>query len=151
MEKPPLVGGGRELKAEVGKVRRRRGLDFAGPTASGEVFGEVLAKRAGVSGANHAENRGDLAGAFAFAHHSEGNFGRANLSGFLRRAEQEIVQRFAGLSKGEEQGALLRDLAVRLHGGRGAFGARGELFIGCHRIIFLCSGWDGQAFCLSCA
>ena len=72
------------LKAKVGEVSRRGGLSFAGSTAAGEVFGEVLAQRGGVARANHAKDSGDLAGGFAFAHHREGNFGRANLSGFLR-------------------------------------------------------------------
>lgn len=121
-------------KAEIGEVGGRGLLGFTASAASGEVFAEVLAQGAGVAGANHAKNRGDLAGGFAFAHHCEGNFCRANLSRFLRRAEQEVVERLAGLRQCKEQGAFLGDLAVGLHGGRCAFGAGGGLFVGSHRI-----------------
>ena len=84
MKKPALWGAGEGSEAEVGKVGGRGLLGFAASTASGEVFGKVLAKGARVPGANNPKNRGDLAGGFAFAHHSEGNFRSANLCGFLR-------------------------------------------------------------------
>ena len=145
MKKPALWGSGRGrlapcLEAEVGKVGGRGLLGFTASTASGEVLGKVLANGARVAGANHAKDRGHVAGALALAHHSEGNLGCANLSGFLRRAEEEVVERLSRLRQCKEQGGFLGDLAIRLHGGQGAFGARGGLFIRCHRIVFRSSG-----------
>ena len=137
MEKPALWGAGEGSKAEVGKVGGRCLLGFTGSTAAREVFGTVLAKGARVPGANHSENRGDLAGALAFAHHSEGNFSRANLCRFLRWRKQEVVERLARLRECEQKRGLLRDFAVGLHGGGGAFGAGGGLFVGSHRMSFV--------------
>ena len=134
MKKPALWGAGEGSEAEVGKVGGGGLLGFAASTTSGEVFSEVLAKGAGVACANHSEDCGDLACGLAFAHHGEGNFGRADLCGFLRRAEQEVVERLARLGEREQKRAFLRNLAVGLHGGGGAFGAGGGLFIGSHRI-----------------
>ena len=142
---PHLVEGGGESKAEVGKVRRRRGLGFAASATTCEVFGEILAKSASVAGANHSEDGGDFAGGFAFADHREGNFCRANLSGFLCGRKQEVVERLARLGEREEQGGFLGDLSVGLHRGRCGFGARCELFIGCHRINLSFYRWGGRA------
>ena len=136
-------------ETEVSEVGGCGLLGFAGSATAREVFAEVLAKRAGVAGANHSENRGHVASRLALAHHCEGNFSGTNLRGFLRRTEEEVVERFAGLGECEQKGALLGDLAVWLHGGGGGFSAGRGLFVGCHRIIFLCFGWDGWAFCLS--
>ena len=132
-------------EAKVGEVGRRGLLGFTASTASGEVFGKVLAKGACVPGANHSENRGHVASRLALCAHREGNLGGTNLRGFLRGRKEEVVERFAWLGECKEQGALLRDLAVWLHGGGGAFGAGRGLFVRCHRIIFLCYrlGWLG--------
>ena len=122
-------------ETEVGEVGRRGLLGFAASTTACEVFAEVLAKGACVPGANHAEDGGDLACRLAFAHHCEGNFGRANLSRLLRGAEKEVVERLTRLGECEQKCALLGDLAVGLHGGRGAFGAGSGFFVRGHRII----------------
>lgn len=124
------------LKAEVGEVGGRGLLGFAGATAASEVFAEVLAQGACVARADHSEDGGDLAGRLAFAHHSEGNFSRTNLRRLLRGRKKEVVERLAWLCEGEQKRALLGDLAVGLHRGRGAFGARGGFFVGSHGIIF---------------
>ncbi len=122
------------LETQVGKVGGHGLLGFTASSTACEVFGKILAHGAGIPGANHSENRGDLAGGLAFAHHSVGNFSSANLGSFLRRAKEEVVERLARLGECEEQGTFLGDLTVRLHGGCSAFGARSGFFIRCHRI-----------------
>ena len=92
------------LEAEVGKIGRGGLLGFAVSATSCEVFGEVLAKSASIACANHAKDGGDLASGFAFADHREGNFCCANLSGFLRRAKEGVVERLARLRQRKEQG-----------------------------------------------
>ena len=146
--KAPPVGAGRGKLApcsetQIGEVGWGGTLGFACSATAREVFAEVLAERAGVAGANHSENRGHVASRLTLGAHRAGNFGGTNLRGFLRGRKEEVVERFARLCEGEEQGALLRDLAVWLHGGGGGFGAGRGLFVRCHRIIFLCFGWDG--------
>ena len=133
------------LKAEVGKIGRGGLLGFAVSATTCEVFGEILAKRAGIACANHAKDRGDLASGFAFAHHCEGNFCCANLRSFLRRREQEVVERLARLRQCKEQGGFLGDLSVWLHGGREGFGARDAILFRCHRINLSFYRWGGQA------
>ena len=121
-------------EAEVGEVGRRCALGFAGSAPAREVFAEVLAQGAGIAGANHSENRGHVASRLTLGAHREGNFSGTNLRSFLRRAEEEVVERLSRLRQCKEQGALLGDLAVRLHGGRCGFGAGRGFFVRCHRI-----------------
>ena len=75
------------LETQVGKVGGHGLLGFTSSTATGEIFGKVLAHRRRIPNTNHSKDCCDLTRAFAFGAHGVGNFGRANLSCFLRRAE----------------------------------------------------------------